>query len=146
MVADRAICGFSGACRWLSNFAPVQVQLDYEYYPSVEHAYQAAKTPDPYKRRAMACVHDPKIVKRLGSDIKVGAGWHARKLDVMLDLLIQKFAQEPYKSQLEATHDWHLIEANHWGDTFWGICNGVGENHLGRLIEQVRDRNRAQPL
>jgi predicted NAD-dependent protein-ADP-ribosyltransferase YbiA (DUF1768 family) len=32
-----------------------------------------------------------------------------------------------------------LIEENTWGDTFWGICKGQGENHLGRLLMQIRD-------
>jgi hypothetical protein len=36
------------------------------------------------------------------------------------------------------TSDKVLIEENNWNDTFWGVCNGVGENNLGRLLMQVR--------
>jgi predicted NAD-dependent protein-ADP-ribosyltransferase YbiA (DUF1768 family) len=32
-----------------------------------------------------------------------------------------------------------LIEGNWWGDTYWGVCNGVGENHLGKLLMKIRD-------
>jgi ribA/ribD-fused uncharacterized protein len=145
MTADRAICGFTGAYRWLSNFAPVSVVYDGDTYPSIEHAYQAAKTTDRDYRRAIACLTDPAAAKRATKGFKLGAEWHDRKGDIMYSLLVQKFAQEPYRSQLEATQDWHLVETNTWGDTFWGVCNGTGENRLGRLLEQVRDRNRLTP-
>jgi hypothetical protein len=32
-----------------------------------------------------------------------------------------------------------LIEGNTWGDTFWGVCNGVGENNLGKTLMNVRE-------
>ena len=35
----------------------------------------------------------------------------------------------------------NLIEGNtwEWSRTFWGVCNGSGENHLGRLLMKVRE-------
>jgi predicted NAD-dependent protein-ADP-ribosyltransferase YbiA (DUF1768 family) len=30
-----------------------------------------------------------------------------------------------------------------WGDRFWGVCNGVGENMLGKLLMQVREELRS---
>ena len=38
------------------------------------------------------------------------------------------------------TEDMELIEGNSWGDTFWGVCDGVGENNLGKVLMRVRDR------
>lgn len=64
--------------------------------------------------------------------------WERVKLAVMLDLLRQKFAHADLRAQLIATSDDVLVEGNTWGDTFWGMCNGVGLNHLGRLLMQVR--------
>lgn len=29
-------------------------------------------------------------------------------------------------------------EGNTWGDKFWGVCDGEGENHLGKLLMEVR--------
>ena len=26
------------------------------------------------------------------------------------------------------------------GDTFWGVCNGVGQNNLGYLIMEIKRR------
>jgi hypothetical protein len=36
------------------------------------------------------------------------------------------------------TGDEELIEGNFWGDVFWGVCNGVGKNHLGKILMEVR--------
>jgi predicted NAD-dependent protein-ADP-ribosyltransferase YbiA (DUF1768 family) len=36
------------------------------------------------------------------------------------------------------TKDATLIEGNTWGDQYWGVCAGVGENHLGKLLMQIR--------
>ena len=62
----------------------------------------------------------------------------------MRDLLRQKFAREPLRSQLLATGEAKLIEGNHWGDTFWGVCRGQGENHLGMLLMKAREEIRAK--
>ena len=65
-------------------------------------------------------------------------GWENIKNAVMLDLLRQKFAQEPFKSLLLATGDVHLEEGNQHGDKYWGTVNGEGLNWLGKLLMQVR--------
>ena len=35
-------------------------------------------------------------------------------------------------------------EGNDWNDTFWGQCDGVGLNHLGKLLMRVREEIRAK--
>jgi hypothetical protein len=40
--------------------------------------------------------------------------------------------------KLLATEYVELIEGNNWGDTFFGVCNGEGENWLGRLLMNLR--------
>jgi predicted NAD-dependent protein-ADP-ribosyltransferase YbiA (DUF1768 family) len=47
----KHISSFTGEYRFLSNFYPCVVHLDEEVYPSVEHAYQAAKTVNPEERK-----------------------------------------------------------------------------------------------
>ncbi len=32
-----------------------------------------------------------------------------------------------------------IVERNTWNDTFWGVCKGKGENHLGILLMEIRD-------
>lgn len=38
-----------------------------------------------------------------------------------------------------ATRDRMLIEGNDWGDTFWGMVDGEGENNLGKILMRVRE-------
>lgn len=129
---------FSGDCRWLSNFWPVLVELDGLNYPSVEHAYQAAKTLDVEKRKEIQLAVMPSMAKMLGKKLKIRSDWEQIKIDVMYGLLQQKFAVGILRTQLKLTGSQELIEGNHWNDTFWGVCKGKGENHLGKLLMKVR--------
>lgn len=56
----------------------------------------------------------------------------------MEDLLRQKFSKTPLRRLLLATGEAELIEGNTWGDTYWGVCHGVGQNHLGCLLMKIR--------
>lgn len=131
---------FQGEYRWLSNFWPCTVTLDGETYPSVEHAYQAAKSLDKVWRWQVAQLTTAKEAKRMGK-IKPRDGWDSLKLIVMLRLVREKFQQDPFKTRLLATKNELIQEGNHWGDTFWGVDlkTGKGNNHLGHIIMQVRE-------
>ena len=37
------------------------------------------------------------------------------------------------------TGDQELIEGNYWNDTYWGVCKGVGQNKLGKILMRVRE-------
>jgi N-glycosidase YbiA len=134
------IYNFTGDYRFLSNFWPCQVMLDRLHYPSVEHAYQAAKTVH-WAERAFIRKQCPKPgdAKSFGKLVTMRPDWDAIKLDVMGDLLRQKFAPfTPLAERLLATGDAKLVEGNTWGDTFWGRCRGKGKNHLGNLLMTIR--------
>ena len=34
-----------------------------------------------------------------------------------------------------------IVEDNDWGDRFWGICNCEGQNNLGKILMEIRDKN-----
>lgn len=128
---------FDGDYRFLSNFHPVPIILDDVVYPTVENAFQAAKTLDKDMRLAFLFV-SPGTSKRLGRNVELRADWQDVKLSIMHDLLKQKFTLPDLRVSLLATGDATLIEGNDWDDIFWGVCRGVGENHLGKLLMQVR--------
>jgi predicted NAD-dependent protein-ADP-ribosyltransferase YbiA (DUF1768 family) len=71
--------------------------------------------------------------------------WDDTKINTMLTLLRQKFAlgSELAKKLLD-TGNRDLVEGNTWGDTFWGVCKGQGENMLGKLLMQVRAELRGE--
>lgn len=132
------INSFKGSYRFLSNFYPIQVALDGVLYKSVEHAYQAAKNKDFKYRLKLYYAVTPGEAKRIGSRAKLRPDWEQIKILVMKDLVFQKFKNEELKIKLLQTGNEELIEGNTWGDKFWGICNGVGENNLGKILMEIR--------
>lgn len=143
MVLPAPISSFQGDFRFLSNFWAASVQLDGYWYPSVEHAYQAAKTEDEQQRRKIRSAKTASMAKHLGKYVPLRMGWDAHRISVMRDLLWQKFSSNPtLKQSLLATGEAELIEGNTWHDHFWGVCNGRGENHLGKLLMALREELR----
>jgi ribA/ribD-fused uncharacterized protein len=123
----------------MSNFVECSVDFEGINFPSTEHAYVAAKTLDLELRKEISQrTNTAGQVKRLGRALTLRPDWEEIKIDVMHDLLMQKFAREPFRSLLLSTKDSYLEETNHWGDVVWGVCNGVGENNLGKLLMKIR--------
>ena len=123
---------------FLSNFYPVSIELDGEVYAAVEDAFQAAKTLDPTERRFIQLCQTPGDAKRCGRQVTLRADWNDIKVSVMHDLLRKKFKNPALRKLLLDTGDAILIEGNTHGDVFWGQVNGQGENHLGKLLMEVR--------
>jgi ribA/ribD-fused uncharacterized protein len=139
----KKINSFQGDYRFLSNFWPCSIQYQQLLYPTVEHAYQAAKVENLVIKEKIKDCPTPAAAKDFfkNHQIKPDQGWTvARKLLVMEELLTLKFGgQEPFLTRaLLATSDAVLIEGNTWGDTFWGVYDNIGENHLGQLLMKVR--------
>lgn len=134
------ITSFSGEYDWLSNFSPVFIIYEDKRYPSVEHAYQAAKSVDKEWRKFCKNEKRPSNVKKASRHIKVRADWGAVKISIMKELLQQKFADDIYSELLLETRDIYLIEGNTWGDRFWGVDieTGEGRNVLGHLLMEIR--------
>lgn len=131
------ILGFQGEHRWLSNFWPAKVILDAAFFPSIEHAFQAAKTHPSLRGPFMRCTAGE--AKRLGRTVKMRADWEQVKVPIMRALIIQKFAPgTELGEKLKATGDGKIVEVNHWGDKFWGVCQGRGQNLLGQLLMERR--------
>lgn len=110
---------------------------------TVEHHYQAAKTDDPEWAAKILNAPTPGQAKRFGRKAPMRPTWEEEKVVVMLTLLRVKFLWPDLAQKLIATGDAMLVEGNTWGDTFWGVCRGQGQNHLGRLLMQVREELRA---
>ena len=142
------IDSFSGKNHFLSNFYhPITVEYEGMDYISSEHAFQAAKTTDPMKRRLIQSCSTPGKAKRMGKSISpICDGWDNLKLTIMQEILDIKFSDELLASMLLATGEEELVEGNWWGDTFWGVCGPKGENNLGKLLMVLRERIRSSVL
>ncbi len=134
------IAEFQGEYRFLSNFWPATVEFEGLTYPTVEHAYQSAKTLDTSERKRIAAMKTPEEAKRAGRALKQREDWEKVKFDVMETCVRYKFAHhDDLRAKLLATGDAELIEGNNWGDKIWGQVDGVGENRLGKILMKVRD-------
>ena len=137
-----AITSFTGENRFLSNFYPCMVRMEGIEYPSVEHAYQAAKTLNVAEREEIVSLTAGQA-KRRGYRVTLRADWESIKLGIMEDLVRQKFNDRILRDMLLATEG-DLIEGNDWGDKFWGVCDGEGENWLGKILMKVRSEKLSQ--
>lgn len=135
------ITTFTGKYHFLSNFYKLSVPLMYEGldYPTLEHAYQAAKCLDEDGRRYIRLAPDPAGAKKRGRKCRLREDWEQVKVAIMRELLRQKFTTDlDLLQRLLATGEAELIEGNWWGDRFWGVCQGKGQNILGQLLMELR--------
>lgn len=152
------IDSFTGEYRFLSNFYPSPVSYMDIWFPTVEHAYVASKILPPdllcaeteeewkdYESSvlelwlAIANTDNPGTVKKLGKKLPLRKDWQSVRVSIMTDLVTQKFQDSELLAKLKATAPNELVEKNTWHDTFWGVCNGEGENNLGKLLMAIRD-------
>lgn len=135
---SQAITSFSGEHRFLSNFFPSRIRWAGIDWPTVEHAYQGAKTLNPAGRALIATAPTPGKAKRLGQKLALREDWDDLRVGTMRELLALKFSIPELSRLLVATGTAELVEGNTWGDRFWGVCGGEGENMLGRLLMEIR--------
>lgn len=131
---------FDGEFAFLSNFSPSPLFYDGVVYPTVEHAFQAAKTHDPAVRREISKLLTPSLAKKMGRGVRLRPDWEEVKEKVMLECLLFKFGAPRLALALIKTAPHTLVEGNSWGDTYWGVCQGEGKNRLGALLMVVRDQ------
>lgn len=131
---------FTGDYEFLSNFYHSPVVVHGHKYDTVEHAFQAQKAVDETRRAYVAAAPTPGGAKYRGKRVTLRPDWEQVKLNVMYECLVAKFTQNPdLAEKLLATGYDKLVEGNTWNDRYWGVCNGRGENHLGKLLMRVRE-------
>ena len=77
------ITSFSGPNRFLSNFFEHPMMVDGLRYPTLEHAYQAAKTNDPELRERIRSAATPGEAKRAGKLVPLRSDWDERRLEAV---------------------------------------------------------------
>lgn len=127
---------------FLSNMYPCNVTLNVNgtarKFCCAESAYQAMKEPERVDKFTRMNGYD---AKRAGKTLTLRDDWNDVRLDVMREIVRAKFTQNPWLLAKLRTVTVPITENNTWNDTFWGVCRGVGENHLGKILMEVRDDN-----
>lgn len=145
------IDSFTGPWAFLSNFYELRVPLRMSgiEFPTVEHAFQAAKTLDEEARARIAAAPTPARAKYLGRSVGLRHDWEQIKLEVMESCVRAKFTNDEWlRLRLIATGGRELLEGNTWGDQFWGVDarTHAGFNHLGRILMKVRGEINAERI
>lgn len=136
------IKGFSEENRWLSNFWVAPFWFHGLKWPTGEHCYQCHKVLPPRFRDAYDTIElmTPGQVKRWGQKQTIRKDFDLVKVAIMSAIQQCKFEQNnDLRQKLLATGDCLIEETNNWGDTFWGVCGGEGQNQLGKIIMDVRE-------
>lgn len=130
--------------RFLSNFHPCSISYEGIEYPSVEHAFQAAKSLDMEERRKVAACKSPTLAKRAGRKVALRDGWHVIKLGILEELLRLKFKDPALAAQLQGTGDAELVENDFWknrGKKATAPVVDVG-GVMGSLLMKIRGEAR----
>lgn len=136
--SDNKILGLFGKYRPLSNFHTEYVTVDVLTYRCSEAAYMAQKTDSMEEKRKLTLMLG-KEAKQFGQQVTLRSDWEEIKYDRMLKVLRAKFTQYEYlKDLLLSTGDKYIEETNWWKDTYWGVCDGHGQNNLGKILMLIR--------
>lgn len=140
----KVINSFTGEYFFLSNFYQSPVEYDGIVYQNSEAAFQAQKCIDKADREQFAYLN-PSQAKFTGRSVQLRGDWEQVKFDIMKEIVRAKFHQSPEIAQkLLDTGDALLEEGNTWGDRTWGTVRGVGGNHLGKILMEVRSEIRGR--
>lgn len=139
---SKDIISFRGDNLFLSNFYKIQIVFEGDIYASVEHAYQASKTFNNLEREIIRRSKTGEA-KLLGQKVQLRSDWEQVKIQIMTNLIIQKFNDNELKEKLLSTKGSYLKEGNDWHDNFWGSCycsscGYKGENLLGVILMEIR--------
>ena len=125
----------------LSNFSKHPFTLDDAWYPTAEHAFQAAKFAGTPQFEAIRRQRGAKDAARLARECRslVRSDWDAVKDDVMRRVLAARFAAHDSLRDLLMATGTEPIEFASPMDSYWGTGrDGSGLNRLGRLLEDFR--------
>lgn len=129
----KIINEFRGNHAFLSNFF---IEPDGTH---VEGEYQRAKCATPTERHLFDGL-TPSECKKKGKKVALRHDWNLVKVDIMRELVRQKFMDHPsLAKRLLATGDSPLEFSDWSGDECWGTFYNKGRNELGKILMEVRN-------
>lgn len=131
--------GFSGELSFCSNFYHAEFVYKEIKFPTSEHAYQWSKCKNLEDKNEVLKSTNPVDAKKIGRHAEMVDNWDNVKIQTMYEILKAKFTNLYLAERLIKTENTELIEHNYWKDFYWGVCDGKGENWLGRLLMKIRE-------
>lgn len=135
---DENIKGFFYEYRWLSNYHDCDIFWMGLHFKNTEAAYQASKCYELSNAKLFQTMSGLEA-KKHSKTFVARRYWDEMRYNIMAQLIFQKFlVHKDLRELLLATDEKYIEETNYWNDTYWGVCNGIGENNLGKLIMNTR--------
>ena len=135
----KQITSFTGDYDFLSNTYKSPVEFNGIEFPNVESCYWAQRPKDDHSRIKFARLK-PAKAKAKAINTTPRDDWDDVKVNIMSNILLKKFSNENLKKKLISTGDAELINNDSYNDEFYGVHYGNGENILGKLLMQIRDK------
>lgn len=138
------IDNFSGYFEFLHNNFLTPIYYEGILYPSVSHAFHAARSSDDSTRKAILHAESLAAVAKIAIRINDPENWQNKRLKIMEQLLRDKFRRsKELQEKLKATGNRELVMTyieESPGNLFWGSVKGkTGQNQLGRILMKIRD-------
>lgn len=123
-----------------SNFSLHGIEMDGDWWPTVEHYFQAQKfAGTPYVEQIQRAF-TPKKAAAMGRNRAwpLRSDWEQVKDEVMFKAVLQKFeTHRGLRTLLLSTGEEEIIEGS--PDNYWGCgADGSGQNKLGKILMEVR--------
>ena len=130
---------FRGEYAFLSNMYLCDVWYAGRLFKASEIAYVYAKCALPVQSEKVALMTNPYDAKKFGKTVELYHDWDKEKLQIMCEIVFSKFSGNAgLRARLLAIKG-DIVEDNMHNDRFWGVCIGVGKNHLGKILMLVRE-------
>lgn len=141
---DDTIYFFTWAFYPLDNYSAHQVEIWWQTFATVEHAYQ-------WKKFAGSASHVAEVIKAAKSPEQVKnvsiehnkltpADWSTKRVSVMREILFAKTQQHEDVFDMLLKIQTKRIVENSPIDSFWGVWpDGRGENMIGKIWEEIRE-------
>ena len=130
---------FKGRYEFLDVFYPVIISYDGMEYRSVAAAYHAQRTRDEPTRLRLSHTAVPRVVRAIAKKLEDPPHWNDIRYGIMQRMLRCKFGNRhpDLQARLASTLD-TPIRYTETQDSFFGYCNGEGENAMGILLTDAR--------
>lgn len=147
---EDAVVSFTGWYDFLAMDYINPITTNGYTWPTIEHAYQAARCDDPtYLSRLQGCYDRASAAKLVGQSCHDTSNeWYVNREQILLELLQNHYQNTGFQDRLLLTGNSALIYGNLYHDNYLGMAwyrtnEGYdslrGENILGKLHMQFRD-------
>lgn len=122
---------------FLDNFYEAPMIVNGIRYRNLEAVFQSFKTNDLEERKSFSDLTGAEAREK-GHNMPLPSGWDAAKDVLMMKLLRLKFQRSDLLEKLMLIEG-PIVNENDYGDTYWGVCNGQGQNKLGQFLTTIKD-------